>query len=739
MATHDELFLDPEQDRPLPRLRRELEVSEQIYDGQPYWVIKDPIALRYYRFNREEYFIIDQLRRGLTLDELKEAHRREFQDDSLNNQELASFLAALLGRNLVIMPHANRDEILYRGAQKRRRTKWIGQLTNFMFFRIPLYDPDRLFDRLLPYVRFFWTKTFLVLYLILTAAAVRLLIGRWEEVETTFYRHFFTLRNIPILFVVVYGIKALHEFGHGLTCKNYGGEVHEMGFLFLVFTPFLYCNVTDSWTFADKSRRLLVTAGGIMTEILFASLAALAWHFSDPQTFFHSLMFNVMMVCSISTILFNANPLLKYDGYYLMMDLIEVPNLRQRSSKYVQNLMIRHLLGGRMPEAPEEHRFRFIFPLYSLAAYVYRWVIIIIIMIVVYHLLKQLHLAWLGALLVTVSMVTMLLLPVGKTARLVATRRGELGISNLRLAGLLALIGVLAAAGLFWPLDQHVTLNFLLEPAQVHWLRSEAAGRLRWDGQVREGAWIGRDDPNGTVAYLSNLELEQEDHRLEADLEQVNIQIAQAKNMGLHSSRIEPLQDRLNTLLRDQQRLREEMANLQVEAPFAAQVLTTDRERLKLLGKYVGRGEPLLLLADTRSLTAKVWVPEKTWARIFSRDDQRDQRAELMLYAFSDRTITGRVCAVSRHPEQDMGQFGEKMALSSKVGGEVPTERDPATDTERPIEAVYEVTVCLDAETLPESAKPYMSGRVRIDCGRYTLYQWGRDSLLRFISPDVRL
>ena len=258
-------------DRELPRLRAELAATEQIYDGEPYWVIKDPLSLRYFRFSREEYFIIERLRRGVTLRQLKEAHRREFQAEPLSNDELARFISALTARNLVIMRQPDRDEILFGHSKRRWRLKLKSQLSNFMFFKIPLYDPDNLFNRLIPYLRFFWTRAFLIFYLALLTAALILILRRWNDFTAMFHAHFFTLRNIPLLFISVWFIKALHEFGHGLTCKNYGGEVHEMGWLFLVFTPFFYCNVTDAWTFTDKARRLLVTAAGIMTELMFAA------------------------------------------------------------------------------------------------------------------------------------------------------------------------------------------------------------------------------------------------------------------------------------------------------------------------------------------------------------------------------------------------------------------------------------------------------------------------------------
>ena len=722
-------------DQSLPRLRPELEASAQIYDGQPYWVVKDPISLRYYRFSREEYFILEQLRQGVTLDELKEAHREEFQDDSLSTNEIGGFVGSLMTRNLVLLPQPNRDELLYRGSRRRWRVKLIGQVSNFMLFKIPLYDPDTLFNRIHPRIRFIWSWPFFVFYLALVSVAMVILVSQWNQYAAMFSSNFFTKWNVLGLIFVVYFIKALHEFGHGLTCKNYGGEVHEMGFLFLVFTPFLYCNVTDSWTFPEKHRRMMVTAGGIMTEIFFASLATIAWYFSEPGSYFHSLMFNVMLVCSISTVLFNANPLLKYDGYYMMMDLVEVPNLRQRASTYMRNLFIRFVLGGTPAEMPEEHRFRGIFPFYSVAAYFYRWFIMLFILYVVYHILAKIHLKPLGILLVTFSACTMLILPIVKTSKMIATRRRELGISNIRLLFLLAgLVGFLGA-GLFWPLEQHVTLNFILEPVREHWVRCEVPGQVHWDPNAREGMLVGAGPWDQVMARLSNKELEYEQERQDAEIEYYRNQLVYATALDAK----EQLQIHLAALEQNRRRLRERMNQLEVRVPFCGEVLSRDADIQVLEGKYVMAGDPLLFIGDTSELTAKVWVPEKTWARIFSRGEELGQQAELMLYAFSQERIHGEVSSVNRHPEENMGEFGEKMALSAKVGGEVPTEFDPVLGREVPVEAVYEITLTLEGDDLPASVRPYMSGRVRIDCGRYTLFQWGRDSVLRFISPDIRL
>jgi len=731
----DKKFSLPDE-RLLPRLRYELVSSRQIYDGQPYWIYKDPVSLRYYRFSREEHFIIEQLRNDITLGQLKELHHKRFKGEFLTNDEIGDFIRNLMVKNLLIMTQPNRDEMLFSSAKKTRRKKIFGQFTNFLFIKIPLYDPDKLFDRMIPHLRFIWTRLFFLLYLLLLAVGAILIVRRWHDFAYMFHTAFFTIYNVPILFVVLWLTKALHEFGHGLTCKNYGGEVHELGILILVFMPMLYCNITDSWTFRSKAHRLLTSSGGILTELTLAGLAAVVWYFTEPPGFTHAFAFNMVVLCSLSTVLFNANPLLRFDGYYILMDLMEVPNLRQRSSKFVRNLVVRYILGGRQTETTEEHRYSFIFPFYAVSALAYRWFIIFAITFGIYRLFEHFGLVVLGRFLVMVSISTMLILPLTLGGRMLVKQRQALGITNTRLLILLAVLIAVAAMILSCPLPQHVTLNFILEPGRMNWLRSEVAGKIDWDPAVRQGAWF---DENTILVTLENPELLYQQKKIQSDIEKIKIDIARSTGRS-RQNYVKLLRDRLQVLQRNQHRLNEQIANLEVRAPFAGQVLSLDREIKKMRNMHIEPGTPLLLLANTTKLTAKVLVPEKTLSRIPRSSGTNGPEAELMLYAFSKQKFTGKITSpASPQRQDDMGEFNEKIALSNKVGGEVLTEFDPKTGRERPMEAVYEVTIQLDKETIPANAKPYMSGRVQINCGSYTIFQWTCDSLRRFISPEIWL
>ena len=168
------------------------------------------------------------------------------------------------------------------------------------------------------------------------------------------YQQFFTLQNAFLLWVTFVVTKVLHEFGHGFACKHYKGECHSMGVLLLLFTPCFYCDVTDSWMLKNKWQRMTIAAAGMYVELFLASIATFLWWNSSPGLF-HHLCFSVMLISSVSTVIFNINPLLRYDGYYIMSDWLEIPNLRTKSSRLFSE-SLRKVFLQREPKSSAEPR-----------------------------------------------------------------------------------------------------------------------------------------------------------------------------------------------------------------------------------------------------------------------------------------------------------------------------------------------------------------------------------------------
>ena len=357
------------------KLRPDLVVQPQFYEGMTHYVIKDPLALKYFRFKIEEYFLLQQFDGKQTLQDVKKAFERKYRPQTISIEDLTRFVAQLHEAGIILIDSAEQAKVLIRRRKKNRWRKVWAFLANILFIKIPIIDPERLLTRMYPYFRWIFTRTFITLSVMSMLLAVILVVSQWK----TFYdklpdfQSFFNWWTILSFWVCLAVVKIIHEFGHGLTAKHFGGEVHEMGILFLVLTPALYCDVTDSWLLPNKWKRIWISAAGIYVECFLASIATFVWWYSTPGLL-NSLAMATMFICSVNTILFNANPLLRYDGYYVMADWLEIPNLRIKSTQFFAYLIQEKVLGLEIPVQsylPKSRRYLFV--TYAVASYVYRW------------------------------------------------------------------------------------------------------------------------------------------------------------------------------------------------------------------------------------------------------------------------------------------------------------------------------------------------------------------------------
>ncbi len=206
-------------------------------------------------------------------------------------------------------------------------------------------------------------------------AAITLVLVNYQEFKGKLptFQQFFQAKNWIWLGLTMAAVKVCHEFGHGLSCKKFGGECHEMGFMMLVFTPCLYCNVSDSWMLPNKWQRVFIGAAGMYVELILASIATFLWWFSEDDSMFKFLCLSVMFICSVSTVVFNGNPLLRFDGYYIIMDILEIPT-SAKGNRNSEAMVSESLFGARVAGQPFlPQRNRFLFAVYTVASFIYRW------------------------------------------------------------------------------------------------------------------------------------------------------------------------------------------------------------------------------------------------------------------------------------------------------------------------------------------------------------------------------
>ena len=490
------------------KLRPDLVVQPQFYEGMTHYVVKDPLALKYFRFKIEEYYLLEQFDGKQTLQEVKKAFEKKYRPQTISIEDLTRFVAQLHEAGIIHIDSGEQAKVLIRRRKKNRWRKVWAFFANILFIKIPIIDPERLLTRMYPYFRWIFTRTFVTLSTISMGVRVCLVISQWK----TFYdklpdfQSFFNWWTIMSFWVCLAVVKIIHEFGHGLTAKHYGGEVHEMGILFLVLTPALYCDVTDSWLLPNKWRRIWISAAGIYVECFLASIATFVWWYSTPGLL-NSLAMATMFICSVNTIMFNANPLLRYDGYYVMADWLEIPNLRIKSTQFFAYLIQEKVLGLEIPVQSYMPRSRrYLFVTYAVASYIYRWFVTFAILWFLSQVLKPYKLESVSYLLAAGAVVPLVGMPVYQIGKFLRTPGRLRKVKKVRAAAYAAAAVALIAGILAIPTPLRIDGTLVLKLAKPQEVYAEVEGRLV-ELSIREGDWVTKDT---VIAKLSNPSKEKE-------------------------------------------------------------------------------------------------------------------------------------------------------------------------------------------------------------------------------------
>ncbi|MCI0338309.1 MAG: HlyD family efflux transporter periplasmic adaptor subunit [Acidobacteria bacterium] len=307
-----------------PKLRKDLIFSRQQMAGETIVVVKDQARGTYYRLREVEWFVTEQFDGETSLETVQRRAEENF-GATLPIETLRGFVLTLSKTGF--LESGKQDE----RSSRSRGKQWIrGSL---LYLRFQAFDPDRLFTRLAQKVWFFNTPHFVIFSAALILAAMGVTITHWSEISQDVDR-LYQVSAIPLIILTVFVVVAAHEFAHGLTCKHFGGEVHEVGFMLIYFQPAFYCNVSDAWLFPEKSRRLWVGFAGPFFELFLWAIATFLWLITDVDTLINFISLIVMASSGIKTLL-NFNPLIKLDGYYLLADYLEMPNLRRRAFRYI--------------------------------------------------------------------------------------------------------------------------------------------------------------------------------------------------------------------------------------------------------------------------------------------------------------------------------------------------------------------------------------------------------------------
>jgi putative peptide zinc metalloprotease protein len=357
-----------------PRLRPHTQVTRQHYRGRRWHVVHDPASNQFYRLSPVAYQMIGLLDGQRTVEEVWNIALENHGDGAPTQQEVIELLGQMYNANLLALDAAPETEQLLRRGRDRLKKKLQQQAIGIMYLRIRMFNPDRYLTAIEPVLRPLLNRWGFLAWTAWVLFCLYNLLPHWESIKASF-SDAIAPANLIWLSVVFIVIKAIHETGHGVICKRFGGQVPEFGMMLLVLFPAPYVDASSAWSFTSKWKRIGVGAGGMIFELAIAGAASLYWvnTLNQGSTLAHQLAFNIMLLAGFTTLLFNANPLMRFDGYYILSDALEVPNLMQRSMKMLQYLFQKYIYRLEQTRSPSTVRGeQAILVVYGILALAYR-------------------------------------------------------------------------------------------------------------------------------------------------------------------------------------------------------------------------------------------------------------------------------------------------------------------------------------------------------------------------------
>ena len=642
------------------KMRPDLTFDPMTYQGVEYWVVKEPLGQKYFQFPPHVFYLLQQLDGTKSAEQLQDDYHRDFAPKRITQQEIQQLLTRFHQDGLVTSELPGQGVELLKRGQKSKRNELLGKFANVLAIRYKGFDPERILEFLLPFTWWIFTKAGALLVAVLATIAVASVFANWAAFQAKLpgFEAFFNPREWYMFALVLCGTKVGHEFGHGLSCKRLGGECHEIGFMLLVMTPCLYCNVSDSWRLPNKWHRAAIGAAGMYVEIILATLATFIWWFVQPG-FVQDICLKVMLVSSISTVLFNGNPLLRFDGYYILSDILEIPNLNQKSTKALTTLLGRHWLGLEIPNDQLMPANRpWAFALFTVASFCYRWTVMFSIIFFLMTMLEPYNLESVGIGLALFSVAGMIGMPIYKLYKYMSVPGRMHQVKKTRFGVISTIVTAVLAFVLFMPLPHYLSCSFIAMPGEIETVWVWEPGRLdeclvKAGDTVTQGQVLARLT-NETVDYQL-LSVQADIEEKEAQLEIINRQMSIADEPFGDDTR-KFLASEIASLQASQRNLRLQQKHLVLKAPITGTVLEVPYEHQGnpnteitegnmqplLSGQHtnllVGRGQRLCEVADLSKWHAVIGLTEHQV--IFAK---KEKEVWLKLYSDAGHTLESKI------------------------------------------------------------------------------------------------
>lgn len=683
------------------------------------WVVKDPLTLQYAYLNDVEYTILNFLDGRVTLNRLLQRVREVDPREELSADDLGPFVRLLAGHQLIRQIGPG-DSLRLSSSQVRPIWQRIVQpLFQILRVQVPLVNPSRFISLTLPVVSKLAHPLVLRILFLVVVAGISLVVLRFREMNAALptLQEFLGPQNVVLMLLIFVSVKVLHEAGHAFAAKHFGAECNECGVMLMVLTPVLYTNVTDSWML-PRRQRMLVTVAGIAVELVIASVCTLLWWQASPGLV-KSLLLNTMLLCSVNTILFNGNPLLRFDGYFLLADFLRIPNLAGRSAAAVQQVVLR-LVTGQADESAGPPRTQTVLLLYGVCSMAYRMFLTFAILQLVWHVAAEWNMQVVGSLLTFIILAGFMAIPLLRF--LSQLFRSEAMVDyDAKTWARIAAAALIVAVVMFVPLPQTVMAPAYVQPAAEP-VYANLGGRL--NPEANYGDVISKGE---TLAILHNSELQRTGLRLQARVAELDTQLdSLTRNSLTASSELIPTITKARNAATEQLlKFEVEAAKLQVVAntsgvflppPATAKEVRSDLTEfwsgtavsVGNSGAWINRGTLLGYVGAKNDVELLACVSQNEVAYL-----RTGQRVRFLL---SDGGASEFIGVVEDVATLESKHLPRNLAVAGLVNGRM------TPDGVEPLEVTYLVNVCLDdfQEGLPPAL--YSVGRIRVTTDSTSLW-----------------
>lgn len=666
-----------------PRLRQQAQLVRHVYRGERHYILQDQGSGRFLKLNPAAYQIVALMDGELTLDDIWQRACETLGDDAPTQDEVLNLMTQLHQANVLLTDQAPDLDELNERRHRLGRLKFKQYLMNPLSLKIPLFDPDPFISRLYALIPAWLMRWFLPLWLLVVGSGVVVSAMHWDELTSDLAARVFRPDNVLLLWLIFPVLKAIHEIGHGIAVKAFGGSSHETGVMMLLMIPVPYVDAGYAISLPSRWQRMLIGAAGMMIELLFAAVAIWLWTWTSPGLA-KAALHQVVILAGVTTLLFNANPLVRFDGYYILSDWLEIPNLGQKANQYMSYVFKQHIFRVRSEQTPPSTtpRERRWLVFYAIGSFCYRILLSISIILLVAE-----RFFFIGVLLAVWAAINMLILPLSKQIRFLLDDPVLQGVRVKVLSILGGLVFVLLLVVTLMPVPSWTMAEGVIWMSEQSRVRSPAScigsrvlvpsGTMVKSGQ----SLLACDEPE-LAAILAETrakiaEMDSKRHQVLLT-DRVQAQIIDAE-VGYHRNRLRDLQLRQDSLV--------------IRSPLNGRFEVAST--LDFAGAYVARGDVVGYVLDPSRYTLLTVVPQS--------DVDQVRRHTIGVEIRSAVNVSSLIPAIMVREVPGATRDLPSLALSLQGGGKIGLDPDASREQPMALNSLFQFELRFDNRAVPRT------------------------------------